>query len=252
MEALQIFNNKQFGQVRVIERDREPWFVAKDVCDCLELGNSRMATERLDIDEKGVSSIDTPGGKQEMQVVNEYGLYTLVLGSRKPEAKQFKRWITHEVLPTIRKHGMYVTEELLNDPDLAIKAFTALKEERQKRLEAENRIQLDKPKVLFAEALEVSKNSMLVGELAKLLARNKIDCMGQNRLFKWLRENGYLHKTGEQYNMPTQKSTELEIMEIKTTTTNNPDGSVRVNKTPKVTGKGAIYFVNKFKQEEVI
>ena len=251
MNNLQIFNNQEFGQVRVLEKDGQPWFVAKDVCDALKHSNSRVALSRLDDDEKGVSKVYTPGGHQEVSTVNEYGLYSLVLTSNLPKAKQFKRWITHEVIPSIRKHGMYAKDELLDNPDLLLDVIQKYKAEREEKKLLQAKIEQDKPKILFAEALEIAKSSILVGELAKLLARNGIEDMGQNRLFKWLRANGYLHKTGEQYNMPTQKSTDLEIMEVKTTTTNNPDGSVRVNKTPKVTCKGQIYFINKFKNNQI-
>ena len=251
MNELKIFENKDFGQIRVIEKDGQPWFVGKDICDCLELTDVSKSISRLDDDEKGANSIPTPGGLQYMLCVNEYGLYNLVLSSRKPEAKQFKRWITHEVIPSIRKHGAYMTperiEEVLSNPDTIIRLATDLKAEREKRLQAERQIEQDKPMVIFAKALEISDKSILVGEMAKLLARNGIDDMGQNRFFKWLRDSGYLHKSGEQYNLPTQYSTELGLIEVKTTTINNPDGSVRVTKTPKITTKGQIYFVNKFK-----
>lgn len=251
MNELKVFNNKDFGQIRVIEKDGQLWFVGKDICDCLELTDVSKSISRLDDDEKGANLIPTPGGQQYMLCVNEYGLYNLVLSSRKREAKQFKRWITHEVIPSIRKHGAYMTperiEEVLSNPDTIIRLATDLKAEREKRLQAERQIEQDKPMIIFAKALEISDKSILVGEMAKLLARNGIDDMGQNRFFKWLRDSGYLHKSGEQYNLPTQYSTELGLIEVKTTTINNPDGSVRVTKTPKVTTKGQIYFVNKFK-----
>ena len=174
----------------------------------------------------------------------------IVLEKYRKQGKQFKRWITHEVIPSIRKHGAYMTpetiEKVLSDPDTIIKLATTLKEERQKRLEAEKIIEQQKPKVLFAEAVETSESSVLVGELAKILRQNGID-IGRNRLFRWLRENGYLCKQrGENYNLPTQYSMNLGLFEIKKRIINNPDGSVRVTRTPKVTGKGQIYFVNKF------
>jgi len=255
MEALQVFKNNQFGQVRVIERNGEPWFVAKDVCDCLELGDVSKAVSRLDTDEKGTNSIPTPGGIQEMLSVNEAGLYSLVLGSRKPEAKQFKRWITHEVIPSIRKHGAYMTadsiQRALTEPDFLIQLATRLKEEQEARAQLAATLEEQKPKVLFAEAVEVSKSSILIGELAKILKQNGID-IGQNRLFTWLRKEGYLCRSGENYNLPTQYSMDLGLFEIKKTTINNPDGSVRVTRTTKVTGKGQIYFINKFKQKDVV
>lgn len=182
-------------------------------------------------------------------------VYKLAFKASNETAEKFQDWLAIEVLPSIRKHGAYLTpekiEEVLTDPDTIIRLATNLKEEQQRRLQAERQLELNKPKIVFAEALEISQNSILVGELAKLLARNGIEDMGQNRLFKWLRNKGYLHKSGEQYNLPTQYSIELGLIETKTTTMNNPDGSVRVTKTPKITGKGQIYFVNKFKGKEI-
>lgn len=250
MSNLQIFKNEDFGEVRVVELNNEPWFVATDICKALDIKNVTQAINRLDEDERSMFNIGRQG---ETNIVNEYGLYNLILSSRKPEAKKFKRWITHEVIPSIRKHGAYMTpekiEEVLMNPDTIIQLATALKEEQQRRLQAERQIEEQKPKVLFAEAWEVSEHSILVGEMAKLLARNGLENMGQNRLFKWLRANGYLHKSGQQYNLPTQKSIELGIIEVKTRTIANPDGSVRVTKTPKVTVKGQIYFLEKFKEK---
>ena len=243
-----VFNNQE---LRIIEKENnELWFVAKDVCDILEIKNSRDAVSRLDDDEKGVVLTDTPGGRQKLQVVNEFGLYNLVLTSRKPEAKEFKRWITHEVIPSIRKHGAYMTpetiEQVLMNPDTLIKLATNLKEEQEKRKQAEKQLEEQKPKVIFAEAVETSKSSVLVGELAKILNQNGVD-IGQNRLFKWLRDNGYLiRQKGENFNLPTQYSMDLGLFEIKKRTINNPDGSIRTTRTPKVTGKGQIYFVKKF------
>jgi anti-repressor protein len=250
LSNLQVFNNKEFGQVRVLEKDGQPWFIAKDVCECLEIKNSRDAVSRLDEDEKDVVLTDTPGGNQKLQVVNEYGLYTLILSSRKPEAKKFKRWITHEVIPSIRKHGAYMTpekiEEVLMNPDTIIQLATALKKEQQRRLQAEKQIEEQRPKVLFADAVSTAKNSILVGELAKLLKQNGID-IGQNRLFQWLRDNGYLIKRkGTDYNMPTQYAMELGLFEVKETTITHADGHISISKTPKVTGKGQMYFINKF------
>jgi len=250
LSDLQIFKNEDFGEIRVIEINNELWFVATDICNALELSNPTVAVQRLDEDERAKFNLGRQG---ETNIVNEYGLYNLILASRKPEAKKFKRWITHEVIPSIRKHGAYMTpekiEEVLMNPDTIIQLATALKEEQQRRLQAERQIEEQKPKVLFAEAWEVSEHSILVGEMAKLLARNGLENMGQNRLFKWLRANGYLHKSGQQYNLPTQKSIELGIIEVKTRTIANPDGSIKVTKTPKVTVKGQIYFLEKFKEK---
>lgn len=242
MNELKIFEKEEFGRVRIVTVDDEPWFVASDVCKALGILNTTQATQKLDDDERSMFNIGRQG---EANCVNEYGLYSLTLASRKKSAHAFKRWITHDVIPSLRKHGMYATDELLNDPDLAIKAFTALKEEREKNrlLEAENNEM--KPKALFADAVAASETSILIGDLAKILRQNGIE-MGQKRLFDWMRENGYLIRSGASRNMPQQRYMESGIFEIKETTINNPDGSIRVTKTTKVTGKGQQYFVNKF------
>ena len=242
MNELQVFNNAMFGNVRIFLEDNEPWFVAKDVCDCLDLSNSRKALSRLEDDEKGVTLSDTLGGKQEMATVNEYGLYSLVMSSRKPEAKEFKRWVTHEVLPSIRKYGSYNMNIPRTLPD-ALKLYA-------NEIEAHNKtkalVEEQKPKVLFADAVNASHTSILVGDLAKLLRQNGLD-IGQNRLFEKLRQEGYLIKQkGESYNMPTQRSMDMKLFEVKESTFTNPDGSTHITKTPKVTGKGQIYFTNRY------
>lgn len=249
MNELQIFENKDFGKVRTVTLNGAPCFVAADICRALDIANSRDAVKRLDDDERGVVSTDTLGGVQEMTVVNESGLYSLVLGSRKPEAKQFKRWITHEVIPTIRKTGGYV-----NNDDLFVNTYLPNADDTTKALfrstletiRTQNaKLEEYKPKAIFADAVSASKSSILVGELAKILHQNGVT-IGQNRLFEWLRNNGYLCCYGERYNMPTQRSMEMSLFEIKETTINNPDGSIRVSRTVKVTGKGQQYFINKF------
>ena len=249
MNELQIFENKDFGKVRTVTLNGVLCFVAADVCRALDIANSRDAVKRLDDDERGVVSTDTLGGVQEMTVVNESGLYSLVLGSRKPEAKQFKRWITHEVIPTIRKTGGYV-----NNDDLFVNTYLPNADDTTKALfrstletiRTQNaKLEEYKPKAIFADAVSASKSSILVGELAKILQQNGV-AIGQNRLFAWLRNNGYLCCYGERYNMPTQRSMEMSLFEIKETTINNPDGSIRVSRTVKVTGKGQQYFINKF------
>ena len=251
MNQLQVFNNQAFGQVRTMMIDGSPWFVAKDVCECLDINNSRQALARLDSDEKNsVILNDGTPGNPEKGIVNEYGLYSLVLSSRKPSAKAFKRWITHEVIPAIRKHGAYMTgetlEQALTSPDFLIRLATELKTEQEARRLAEQKIEADKPKVLFADSVAASHGSILVGELAKLLNQNGID-IGQNRLFNWLRENGYLIcRKGTDYNMPTQRSMEMQLFNIKETAITHSDGHVSISKTVKVTGKGQVYFVNKF------
>lgn len=254
MKELKIFENPEFGKVRVVKQDGEPWFVLKDVCEALEMNNSRMVAERLDADEKGVSQIYTLGGNQEMNIVNESGLYSVILRSDKPKAKDFRRWVTHDVLPSIRKHGAYMTaetlEKVLFDPDLIIQLATNLKAEREKVAQLEAKAEEDRPKVLFAQAVESSDNSILVGDLAKILRGNGVQ-IGQNRLFQQLREQGYLIKrSGSDWNMPTQRSMELGVLEITERAIANPDGSVRLTRTPKVTGKGQTYFVNLFLGEK--
>lgn len=237
-------------EVRTIQRNGEPWWVLKDVCDVLELSNSRMVSDRLDEDEKGVSIIDTLGGKQELTVISESGLYNVILLSRKPEARKFKRWVTHEVLPQIRKHGAYITtsklEEIMNDPDSWIKLLTTLKEERLEKERLQLQASEDKPKVIFADAVSVSDGTILIGELAKILKGNGMD-IGQNRLFERLRQNGFLIKRkGTDYNAPTQKAMELGLFRVKETAITHSDGHVTISKTTKVTGKGQQYFINYF------
>lgn len=243
---LKTFTNDQFGSLRTVTIDNEPWFVAADVCKALEIGNSRQALTRLDDDEKGVISTDTPGGKQEMATVSEPGLYSLVLGSRKPEARQFKRWITHDVIPAIRSHGGYLTPELteqvLSDPDTIIRLATDLKKERSARIQAEQRIALDAPKVLFADAVSSSQDDIPISELAKFLKQNGVDT-GRNRLFDTLRADGYIQKFSTE---PTQKAMELGLFRIVERTHLDPDGSSRLCRTTKVTGKGQLYFVQRY------
>lgn len=244
MNELQVFNNEIFGNVRIILQNDEPWFVAKDVCDCLEINNSRQALSRLDADEKADVILNDGSQNRNMNIVNEYGLYSLVMSSRKPEAKEFKRWVTHEVLPSIRKYGSYSMDIPRTLPD-ALKAYAG-------EIEAHNKtkalLEEQKPKVVFADAVNASHTSILVGELAKLLRQNGYS-IGQNRLFERLRNDGYLIKCGSSKNIPTQKSMDMKLFEIKETTIVNSDGTLRITKTPKVTGKGQIYFINRFMSE---
>ena len=195
MNDLKIFTNEQFGSVRTVIKGNEPWFVATDVCRALEINNSRDALTRLDEDEKGVASTDTPGGIQNLNVVNEPGLYTLVLGSRKPEAKEFKRWITHEVIPSIRKHGMYATDELLANPDFAIQVFQELKAEREARkaLEEQNAIQTQRiaemePKATYYDEVLKCKDSLPISIIAKDYG------WSAKKLNKFLEEHGVQYK----------------------------------------------------------
>lgn len=249
MEKLQIIEQREvLGKEFKIYGDFEnPLFLAKDVAEWIEHSNPRVMLNTVDENEKVVNNVYTLGGVQESWFLTEDGLYEVLMQSRKPIAKAFKKEVKI-ILKTIRQNGMYVTDKLLDDPDLAIKAFTKLKEEREKRKALETQIEEDKPKVLFANAVETSKSTILIGDLAKILKQNGID-IGQKRLFSWLRDNGYLIKrNGSDYNMPTQMSMELKLFEIKETAVTHSDGHITVNKTPKVTGKGQIYFINKFKQ----
>ena len=255
---LTIFESEQFGQVRTITKDGNVWFAANDVCRALEIVNSRDAITRLDDDEKmGVALTDVNGREQITNVINEAGLYMLVLSSRKKEAKAFKRWVTHDVIPSIRKRGLYATDaviaKIFSNPDFGIRLLNEIKGEREKNLhliEQNERQQMQieqmKPKVLFADSLCASKTSILVGDLAKILKQRGVK-IGATRLFAWMRENGYLiRQRGSSWNMPTQRSMEMGLFEVIERTVNNPDGSIRLTRTAKVTGKGQIYFVNKF------
>lgn len=249
MNDIRIFQNEQFGEVRIaMNENNEPLFCLADVCNVLGL---RQGDVRQRLEEGVVSTqpLETSGGVQQANFVTEDGLYDAILDSRKPEAKKFRKWVTSEVLPSIRKHGAYMTnetlEKALTSPDFLIRLATNLKEEKQKRIEAESKIQQDAPKVLFADAVSTSQRSCLIAELAKILQQNGVN-IGQNRLFSWMRDNGYLCQKGQYYNQPTQKSMELGLFEIKQTTITKPDGAVLVTTTTKVTGKGQIYFVNKF------
>jgi len=240
MNELQIFKYNS-NAVRTVLKDGEPWWVAKDICEILEIQNTTDALKRLDNDE--VARLNLGGLSGEINIVSEAGLYTLILGSRKPEAKQFKRWITHEVIPSIRKTGAYMTpdtiEKVLTNPDTIIKIATQLKE-------AQEQIKNDKPKVLFADAVSAAKTTILIGDLAKLIKQNGVD-IGANRLFKWLRENNYLiSRKGNDYNSPTQKAMDLGLFQVKETTITHSDGHISISKTTKVTGYGQQYFINKF------
>lgn len=249
--TLQVFSYNG-RELRTVEVNGDVWFVAKDVCEILDIQNIRQNTATLDEDEKGVSKIYTLGGMQDMTVISESGLYTLTLRSNKDEAKPFRRWVTHEVLPSIRKHGAYMTpakmQEVMKDPDVWIQVLQALKDEQQKVKALEVQAERDKPKVIFAESVEASKGSILIRELAKLLRQNGCP-FGQNRLFAELRRRGYLIKSGSDYNLPTQKSMEQGLMEILERTINRGDGEIRVCRTPRITGRGQVFFTNLFLKE---
>lgn len=247
--GIQLFHSDKFGDVRALSVDGEPWFVATDVAKALGYGDATHMTRRLDEDEKGLRSVETPGGKQQLSVISEAGLYNAILGSKVPGAKEFKRWVTHEVIPSIRRHGAYATpvtiDRIIADPQFGIRLLTELKEERDRSaaLEAENH-EL-RPKALFADAVAASDGTCLVGELAKMLRQNGVE-VGQNRLFAMLREDGYLGKSGCNRNVPTQRAMEMGLFRIKETAVTHSDGHVTVNRTPKVTGKGQRYFVERY------
>ena len=252
MNDLKVFENPEFGEIRTVTIDNEPWFVGKYVATALGYNNPRKALlDHVDEEDKGVTKCDTPGGQQEMTVINESGVYSLILSSKLPNAKKFKRWVTSEVIPSIRKHGGYIAgQESLTDDELLAKAFIVAQSKIQERdrmiAQQQEKIEADAPLVLFAKSVSASKQSILIGELAKLIKQNGVD-MGQNRLFQWMRENGYLiRRKGTDYNMPTQRAMEQGLFEIKETAITHADGHVSVSKTPKVTGKGQQYFVSLF------
>lgn len=225
----------------------EPWFVAKDVCDILEISNPSDALKRLDDDERSRFNLGRQG---ETNIVNEAGLYALVLGSRKPEAHEFKRWVTHEVLPQIRRTGGYIPTTDVDD-DMTILAKAVMigqrtMEEQKRRIAAqESHINELEPKARFADAVAASDGTCLIGELAKMLRQNGLD-IGQNRLFEILRQDGYLGKTGSNRNVPTQKAMDLGLFRIKETAITHSDGHVTINRTAKVTGKGQTYFISRY------
>lgn len=257
MQELQIFKNSEFGEVRTKVINNEPYFSLNDICRILEINNPSQAKTRLNKD--GVISnevIDSMGRTQQANFINESNLYKLIFQSRKSEAERFADWVTSEVLPSIRKHGAYMTSEViektLSDPDYLIRLATNLKEEKAKRALAESQIERDKPKVLFADTVSASNQSCLVGELAKLISqeairRGEIDKkIGQNNLFAWMRSSGYLCKSGERKNQPLQQYVEQGLFELKKGSYVDSNGSNITTTTTKVTGKGQIYFVNKF------
>ena len=253
MGKVRQFNSLEFGLIRSVMINNEPWFVGKDIACALGYSNpSKALTDHVDPDDKVSDKLSNDSllslGQRGGWLINESGMYSLIMGSKLDKAKKFKKWVTSKVLPDIRKTGMYATDELLNNPALLIKMATQLKEERQARQELEHINQANQPKVLFADSVASSKQTILIGDLAKLIKQNGYD-IGQNRLFEWLRANGYLiSRNGESYNMPTQRAMDLELFEVKERTHLNPDGSVRLTKTTKVTGKGQVYFINKFLQ----
>ena len=255
MNDIRVFKNPEFGSIRVVELDGDPWFVGKDVANNLGYQNSSKAIiDHVDkgdkLNNKSLSSLGQRGG----WLINESGLYSLILSSKLPEAKKFKRWVTSEVLPSIRKHGAYMTgetlEQALTSPDFLIKLATKLKDEQEKNkvLTADN--ERMKPKEIFTDAVTASDTSILVGDLAKLLRQNGID-IDRKRLFEWLRAHGYLIKYGNSRNVPTQYAMDLGLMKLEEKIVRNDNEKYIIGKlTTKVTSKGHVYFINKFLNEK--
>ena len=255
MNDLQIFTSNQFGEIRTLEDESgKVLFCGADIAKALGYTNPKKAiTDHCKDD--GVtfrSLIDSMGREQQAKFINEGNVYRLITHSKLPAAQQFESWVFDEVLPTIRRHGAYMNdstlEQALTSPDFLIQLATKLKEEKAKRIELETKIEQDKPRVLFAQAVETAKTSILVGDLAKILKQNGVET-GQKRLFERLRQDGYLIKDGSSRNMPTQRAMEMGLFEVKESTVSNPDGSIRVTKTTKVTGRGQAYFINKYLSE---
>lgn len=249
---IKVFNNEEFGSIRRVEVDGEFWLVGRDVAQALGYAKPENAlvthVDRDDTLKWGI--MDSLGRIQNTTLINESGMYSLALSSKLASAKKVRRWVTSEVLPSIRKHGAYMTSETLEaailNPDYLLKVATALKEETDKRKALESKVQADAPKVLFADSVAASTSTILISELAKILRQNGVNT-GEKRLFRWMRENGYLVKrNGTDYNMPTQMSMELGILKVKETVVCHSDGHTSISKTPKVTGKGQTYFLNKF------
>lgn len=244
---IQIFKNEQFGLVRTVTKDGEPWFVGKDVAEILGYSNARKTlNDHVDSEDKGVTKCDTLGGTQNLTVINESGLYSLILSSKLPKAKEFKRWVTSEILPTIRKTGGYVNKE-----DTFIDTYLPFADESTKALfrntlevvrQQNKRIEQMRPKEIFADAVSTSDTSILVRDLAKLIRQNGVD-IGERRLWKWLRENGFICVSDTS---PTQKSMNMRLFEVVERTIERGDGNPIIKSTTKVTGKGQQYFINRF------
>lgn len=256
MNDIQVFNSEQFGEIRTAGTAQEPIFCAADICRALGYSNGRKAISDH-CDEGDVTKRDTPtsSGVQSMTFVNESGMYSLIFGSKLESAKQFKKWVTSDVLPSIRKHGMYATEatveSMLNDPENAILMLQAYQRERKERLAAQQQVEKleaqaveDKPKIIYADAVKGSTSSCLIGELAKMIAQNGYP-IGEKRLFQWMRDNHYLCSYGERFNQPYQQYIEQGLFTMKQNVF-SVDGEMRTRNTTKVTGKGQIYFINKF------
>ncbi|MGN4719623.1 BRO family protein [Bacillus cereus group sp. MYBK226-2] len=251
MNQLQVFNNEEFGQVRTVVQGEDVWFVAKDVCNVLEIVNATRSLSRLDEDElHSMKVTDSLGRPQETNVINESGLYSLIMTSRKPQAKAFKKWVTSEVLPSIRKHGAYMTDQVLEqaitNPEFAIGILTKLKEEKEKLAAAQKQIVQQQPLVVFAEACMQSNQTLKVGEVAKLAMKQGIK-IGQNRLFDKLREWGLMFKNSTE---PTQKGCERELFEVAQGVKEKPNGEPFTWTTTYVTPKGQAYIIDRLKKEQ--
>ena len=252
---IKIFKHPEFGSIRVTEQNGEPWFVAKDIAERLGYKDTVNAIKsHVDDEDKAGWRITTQFGEKEAVIINESGLYSLVLSSKLPNAKKFKRWVTSEVLPAIRRTGGYIAAKEDDTPEeIMARALLIANDTIQRQKEhiewANAKIEQDKPKVLFADSVSASDSTILVGELAKLCKQNGVD-IGQTRMFEWLRNNGYLMQSGSSRNLPTQRSMEMGLFTIKETTVVHADGHTTVNRTPKVTGKGQVYFVNKIMSKE--
>lgn len=256
MNNLQIFDSPDFGQIRTIQQNGEPWFVGKDVASVLQYRDTSDALKKhVDKEDKVLLKAgETPTLKSSnfgMYIINESGLYSLILSSKMPKAKEFKRWVTSEVIPAIRKTGGYIAgSEKMTDAEIMAKAVlvaqSTIRQRDQRIKELESDVAAAKPKVLFADAVSASDSTILIGDLAKILKQNGHP-IGQKRLFNWMREQGYLIKrAGADYNSPTQRAMEMGLFKIKETAISHSDGHVSVSKTTKVTGKGQQYFINKF------
>lgn len=243
MNELQIFNNEEFGDIRTVTIDNEPWFVGKDVAEALGYAEPRSAvSKKVEECDRGVAEMETPSGKQKMTIINESGLYALIFGSKLESAKRFKHWVTSEVLPSIRKTGGYDMKQLQGKELLALAVLEA-----QKTIEEQTaQIEEMKPHAILGQAITTANTSILVGDLAKILRQNGVD-IGAQRLFGWMRENSYLIKRkGSDWNLPTQKSMDMGLFEIKESVHIDGNGCNKISRTPKVTGKGQQYFINKF------
>lgn len=248
MEAIKIFENDRFGEVRVAGTSENPLFCLADVCKILGLRVDAVQSRLTDAPIR-IGVTDSIGREQQMNFVNEKNLYKVIMRSDKPQAEPFQDWVCGEVLPSIRKHGAYMTndtlEKALTSPDLLIQLATNLKEEQRKRIEAERKVAEAAPAVAFTNAVQSANSSCLIGELAKLIAQNGYS-IGEKRLFAWMRDNGYLGKQGERYNIPNQQYVEQGLFELKKGVRSGSNGVLHTTITPKVTGKGQVYFVNKF------